>query len=245
MKIPHRFFIFFNFLLDLLFPWQCLYCQKEVENNYPLCQNCFQKIPIFNDFLCPVCQKQLASNSLSCRSCHSKTPLTALGAASSYHNNILKETLHYFKYKKIISLAEPLSALMITFLEQSSFFSTLPKDKLLIIPIPLHFKKERQRGFNQATLLAQSIANHFHLPLSNNCLIRIINNPPQAFITIATKRKENIQGVFQIQNKEIIKNKIILLIDDVYTTGATMGEAAKLLKQNGAKKIIGLVLAKG
>jgi len=262
--MPHRFFIsnevkkkvlpskarqvlisLYRFLLDLIFPWQCVYCHQEVENDYPLCESCFQQIPIFDDFICSVCQRKLTLDRNLHQYCRQKTKLEALGVVSSYQNNILKETIHNFKYNKITSLSQPLSLLMIKFLEQSYFFSQLSKDSLLIIPLPLHLKKKRQRGFNQSELIAQKIADYFHFPLCSDILLRIINNPAQVNIKGIEQRKFNVQGIFQVQNKEILKNKIILLIDDVYTTGATMEEAAKTLKQNNAKKVIGLVLAKG
>ncbi|MGC8651131.1 MAG: ComF family protein [Minisyncoccia bacterium] len=240
--MPHR---FFNFLLDLLFPWQCLYCHQEVNNDYPLCNNCFNQIPILDDFICPVCQKRLAYPDLKHSSCIKQSALSALGVVSFYHHPILKETLHYFKYKQIQSLQIPLSLLMIKFLENSFYFSRLNKKQLIIIPLPLHFKKQKQRGFNQSALLAEQIAKYFHLPLETNILIRIINNPPQITMEDAQARQLNIQGIFKVKNQEHLLKKTVLLIDDVYTTGATLNEAAKTLKQAGAKKVIGLVLAKG
>jgi ComF family protein len=240
--MPHR---FFNFLLDLIFPWTCLYCHKEVENDYPLCQDCFHQIPIFDDFICPICQRKLTLERTLHQSCRQKTKLEALGIISSYQNPILKETIHYFKYKQIKSLVQPLSLLTIQFLENSFYFSQLNKDQLIVIPLPLHFKKQKQRGFNQSALLAEQVAKHFHLSLETNVLIRIINNPAQVTMQDSKSRQLNAQGIFQVKNQKLLQKKTVLLIDDVYTTGATMEEAAKTLKQNGAKKVIGLVLAKG
>jgi len=242
MNMPHR---FFNFLLDLLFPWQCLYCQKAVENDYPLCKDCFHQISLFDDFICPVCQKRLSNNKQKHRSCQGKTHLTALGVVSSYENSILKETIHYFKYKQIKSLVQPLSLLVIQFLESSFYFSQLPKNNLLIIPLPLHLRKEKQRGFNQSELIAKKVADYFHFSIRSDTLLRVINNPAQVTMRNTNDRKLNIQGVFQVKKGDNLKHKTIILIDDVYTTGATMEEAAKILKLNGAEKIIGLVLARG
>ena len=241
MNLPRR---FFNFLLDLLFPWQCLYCHRETANNYPLCSDCFNQISIFDDFICPICQKLMTPNATH-QSCRQKTKLDALGCINSYHHDILRETIHYFKYNKIISLSQPLSMLMIKFLEESLFFSQLPKDNILLIPLALHLKKKKQRGFNQSELLAKEIANHFKLEYNSHLLTRIKNNPPQVNIKNSEQRKLNVSGIFRIKDRQNLSRKIIILIDDVYTTGATMNEAAKILKKAGAKKVIGLVLAKG
>jgi len=242
MNMPRR---FFNFLLDLLFPWQCIYCHREVESDYPLCKDCLHQIPIFDDFICPVCQKRLSNSNQKHHSCQGKTHLTALGVISLYENPILKETIRYFKYKQIKSLVQPLSLLAIQFLENSFYFSQLPKNNLLIIPLPLHLRKKKQRGFNQSELIAKKVVDYFHFPLRSDILLRIINNPAQVTIKGIEQRKLNVQGIFQVRNRETLKNKFVFLIDDVYTTGATMEEAAKFLKLNGAKKVIGLVLAKG
>jgi len=240
--MPHR---FFNFLLDLIFPWTCLYCHKEVENDYPLCKDCFHQIPIFDDFICPVCQRKLTSDRTLHQYCRQKTKLEALGVVSSYQNNILKETIHNFKYKKIKSLVQPLSLLVIQFLENSFYFSQLSKNNLLIIPLPLHLRKKRQRGFNQSELIAKEIANYFYLPCETDILLRVVNNSPQVSLENSDLRKENVKDIFRANKSKTIRNKTILLIDDIYTTGATMEEAAKTLKQNGVKKVIGLVLARG
>lgn len=243
--MPRRFFNFLvRFLLDLIFPWQCLYCRQEPKNDYPLCESCFRQIPIFDDFICPICQKRLGNN-LQHRSCKNKTHLSGLGAVTSYNNLILKEAIHFFKYKQIKNLVFPLSLLMIQFLENSFYFSQLIKNKPLVIPLPLHPRKQKQRGFNQSELLAEKICQKFHLPLENRVLYRQINNPAQAFINDLSKRRQNVADIFSVKNKQRLKNQWVILIDDVYATGSTIEEAARILKLNGAKKIIGLVLARG
>lgn len=240
--MPHHFFILaYNSFLDTLFPWECAFCQKESEFNYPLCQRCLLKIQLFNQFICPVCQKRLFNPN---KTCHS-SPLKALGVVGFYEDEILKEVIHTFKYKKIKNLVFPLASLIIFFLKNNSYFLNLPKENLVIIPIPLHKKRKQLRGFNQAEILALEVSNYFSIKLINNVLIRIKNRPAQAEIKNLNQREKNIKGVFEIKDLKKIKNKTILLIDDVYTTGATLNEAAKILKQNGAKNVIGLVLAKG
>lgn len=240
--MPHRFFtLSYNLLLDALFPWECLFCQKESEFNYPLCKNCFLKIQIINEFICPVCQRRLFNPQ---KACHF-SPLKALGFVGFYEDEILKETIHTFKYKKVKNLLIPLASLMIYFLKNSSYFSNLKKENLLIIPIPLFKSREKIRGFNQAKILADELATYFNLECADNIIKRVKNNPPQAEIQDLQKRQENVKGIFHLINKEKIQGKQIILIDDVYTTGATLNEAARVLKENGAKSVIGVVLAKG
>jgi len=220
---------FFNFLLNLLFPQECLYCHREIDRPYPLCQKCEESIPLFSSWKAPSSIKYLS----------------ALGAASSYQNPILQKTIHYFKYRGIISLQFPLSQLLIRFVEQNNYLSSFPKEDIYVIPIPLSKRKLRQRGFNQAELLARLVASYFHWNYSSNILQRIKNNPPQARLKDKEARRNNVKGIFAFSSSPPkLKGKIIVLIDDVFTTGATMEEAARILKKTGAKKIIGLVLAK-
>ena len=238
--MPHRFLKLF---LDIFFPWQCLYCKKEIHLSYPLCKKCQENIPINSSFICPVCEKRLKN--FSKHYCFRKTNLIALGIVSFYQNPILKKTIHFFKYQSVISLQKPLSNLMIKFLEKTNFFSKINKKDIIVIAIPLHKRKENLRGFNQSELLANSISTHFSLNYHSKVLLRIKNNTPQAKINNLSDRKKNSKNIFQISNPNLIKNKWIILIDDVYTSGSTLQEAAKILKKNGAKNVTGLVLAKG
>jgi len=170
-----------------------------------------------------------------------------LGVVSFYENSIIRKTIHFFKYQSVISLQKPLSNLMIKFLEETNFFSEINTNNILLIPIPLHKRKRRQRGFNQSELLTKAITLNFSLNFHSEILLRVKNNFPQAKINNFMEREKNVKDIFQIShlNSSLIKNKLIILIDDVYTSGATMQEAAKILKKNGAKKVIGLVLASG
>ncbi len=240
--MPRR---FLKLLLDTFFPWKCISCKKGVHFSYPLCKKCQKNIPINYSFICPVCKKRIIN--FSKRSCFCKTHINALGVVSFYENSIIRKTIHFFKYQPILSLQKPLSDLMIKFLKETNFFSEIDKKNILLIPIPLHKRKRRQRGFNQSELLAKAVASHFSLNFYPKILFRIKNNSPQAKTNDFIEREKNTKDIFQISNSNLnlIKNKWIILIDDVYTSGATMQEAAKILKKNGAKKVIGLVLARG
>lgn len=242
ISMPRRFLKLF---LDTFFPWQCVSCKREVHLSYPLCKKCQKNIPINYSFICPVCKKRVINFSKRC--CFCKTNLFALGVVSFYENSIIRKTIHLFKYQPIISLQKPLASLIIRFLKETNFFSEINKKNILLIPIPLHKRKKRQRGFNQSELLTEVIASHFSLNFHSKILLRIKNNPPQAKINNFIEREKNTKDVFQIpiSSLNLIKNKWIILIDDVYTSGATMQEAARILKKSGAKKIIGLVLARG
>lgn len=219
-----------NFFLDLFFPKKCLGCNKA--GTY-ICDSCLDKIE-----LAQIDKQQKPAN------------LDCLIWAVPYSNPLIKELIRIFKYHYIKELAKPLSRLLITQCGRSHF----PHDAV-VVPVPLHKRKLRERGFNQAKLLAEEVAEYFSLPLETGVLTRKKYTPQQARKKSDKERKEALKNAFEIskdfmkkcvtENENLLKDKIVILVDDVFTTGSTMSEAAKVLKQAGAKEIWGLVIAKG
>ena len=114
----------------------------------------------------------------------------------------------------------------------------------IIIPVPIHKKRKKQRGYNQSELVARQISKNIaNLQLENKAFIKIKNNKPQSKLN-KKQRKQNVKNVYKLENKGKIENKNIVLFDDIYTTGNTANEIAKILKQNGANKILVLTIAK-
>ncbi|MBU4285114.1 ComF family protein [Patescibacteria group bacterium] len=208
--------------LDLFFPKKCLGCGKS--DTY-LCTDCFKQIQIILIVERP-----------------KDAYLDRIISVTNYANSLIRELIKSFKYYYVQELSEPLSQLLIRVLE--NFDTSFKVFNFIIIPIPLHEHRLRYRGFNQAELLAKQIANHFNLPIETNILKRIVPTGPQANIKDINKRKNNIKDVFNIIPNSV-EGKNILLIDDVCTTGATLIEAARVLKLNGAREIWALVVAKG
>lgn len=225
-----------DLILDILFPLQCLGCQQPKTL---LCQNCLDKIPINQTLFCAVCHRRLAQNK---KICHLNAPYI-LAAASSYENPVLRELILTLKYRRLRLAAEILAEIL------NHYFKTLNLNfsNFEIIPIPLHKNRQKERGFNQAELITFALIslNPKLRPSQGLNLKRIKNNQPQAQIKDRNERRKNIIGCFQAANPENIKGKNIILLDDVSTSGATLEEAAKILKKAGAGKIIGLVVAKG
>lgn len=159
----------------------------------------------------------------------------------------LREAVRQLKYRKRKELAEPLANLL-----YKKFKEIFPEIKLkncAIIPIPLHFKKEHERGFNQAELLAQNFSKISGVEIKNGILEKIKKTPAQVEVKDKEKRIKNLEGAFSADAKKLmaygVGRKAIILIDDVATTGATLIHAARALEKSGAGKIIGLVVAHG
>ncbi|MBI5421484.1 MAG: ComF family protein [Parcubacteria group bacterium] len=190
-----------------------------------------------------MCEKRLSSFTV----CHS-SPLDAIGYATSYQVPLIRDLIHLYKYEQVKSAVIDLGRLLNSYLTTTQLlpFLNTKKNAIIIIPIPLHILRERTRGFNQAKLLGEYIAHANTIPLCD-VLSRTHDNPPQAKMKSKEKRIKNAEHLFALKQKTayLIKNKTILLIDDVATSCATLTSAAEVLKHNGAKKVIGLVLAKG
>jgi len=234
-----------NFISDCLFPIFCLNCGvfiKAEERRY-LCSNCFKNINIYSALFCPICLKRIGVLK-KCYHSNKKSYLDFLGCATEYNNPLVKNLLHCFKYQFIKEIGLTLSDILIVYWTKIWPDVKARFSNCLVISIPLYHRRFNWRGFNQSEELARVFANYFRLPLVNNVLIRKKNTPPQVQVENFENRLNNIIGAFQIKNSSLIKNKKIILIDDVFTSGATLQEGAKILKENGAKEIIGLVIAK-
>jgi ComF family protein len=225
-------------ILDTILPKTCIVCNTKKTF---LCEDCFSLIEI-NPYRYCFCRlpSRLVGRFETCSACPSGY-LNRIYSATNYDEKIVKKIVSEMKYKfQIEELSLPLTALILTHLKVIDFKFN---DEMIIIPVPIHSSRERWRGFNQAKAIAQVIAEKTNLPYYPDNLIKIKKTKTQ----VGLKRKdrlENLKNCFSILNSSQIKNKTILLIDDVYTTGATMEECAKILKEAGAKYVYGITAAR-
>jgi len=212
-----------NFFLNLFYPKYCFLCQRE--GTY-LCQDCLSTLEISGFH-----QKFSTEN------------LSDLYFATSYQKPLIKNLIQSFKYKPFVKeLADSLSSLIIEhfqLLEKPPDFADF-----ILIPVPMEKKKLKWRGFNQAEEIGKELSKFFRISLLNNVLAKIKETPAQVELS-DEERKENIRNAFSIKNGGQILGRKILLVDDIYTTGSTLTECAEVLKEAGAKEIIGIVIARG
>ncbi len=232
-------------VLDILFPLACLGCGKE---DVWLCNECLEKIPLEEFFYCAVCQQKSLRGETHAH-CQRDFYLDGLLIASQWKNKNLRQLIHKLKYNFVQDLKIPLGKILIKKIQQANHFFTPALDSGFfdgLIPIPLAQKRLLWRGFNQAQLLAEQTTQYLRIPVWAEAVKRIKNTKPQVGQK-QHQRQKNISGAFLCDLKFIdsLKNKKILLIDDVYTTGATILEVAKVLKAAGTKEVWGLVLARG
>ena len=234
----------FNFLsipkkiaLDILFPPVCLGCFNHTSEDQYLCELCQELIVINSAFFCPVCRLRLADNKIICH--HENAPRYILGAATDYNNPIINNLIHYFKYEGFKKIAPLLSEFLIEFLNRAKFSA----ENFILIPIPLHSSREKQRGYNQSKLLAEILSGKLNIELIDG-IKRVKKTKPQAQAKKSEEREKNVSNCFKVTDKNKISGKNILLVDDVFTSGATINEAVKVLRKSGAKKIAALVVAR-
>ena len=188
---------------------------------------------------CLGCKKE---NEILCQNCLEKisrpdTPyLKGVHIASNYQDLVLKKALWMLKYQDVKQLAQPLAELI-----KKRVWKKLETEGWIVIPVPLSKNKLRQRGYNQAELIAKAISSNARADI----LFKKFHTKSQVEVKDKKDRLANLSGSFGITNPETVRGKKIILIDDVRTTGATLSEAKKVLKEAGAKKVIGVVVARG
>jgi ComF family protein len=235
---------YFFSLLNLIFPSRCIGCKKREENL--LCEDCIRKIDFLTPPYCKICGKKakgiVLENSI-CGECRTVNNYFEYARAAGEYRDLLKKAIHFFKYRKKDRLKIPLGKILVEYLKNCDIKEYFYECDL-IIPVPLHPKRLKERSFNQAQLLAEILGEELKIPVISDNLIRVKETSSQINLN-KKEREENVRGAFSLKEKENIKGKNILLIDDVYTTGSTVRECAKILKKFGAKKINVLTLAKG
>lgn len=219
--------------LDFLFPKRCVGCGRV--GSY-VCKNCYAKIELIEKPVCPVCQRQ-ALGGKTHPGCQTKYSLDGLVVAARYSGPV-KKAIAKVKYR----WAYDVGKILVDLVAAGLWKFDLPRD-LILVPIPLHLKRLRWRGFNQAEILADLLSKKFHVR-SVNFLKRTVNTRPQVGL-VRDNRRKNIKGAFKLAPKSDLAAKNLMIVDDVFTSGATMAEAARVLKRNGAGSVWALAVALG
>lgn len=225
-----------EWLLDLVFPKQCLGCGQE---GLFLCSACRVGL-VPSSPSCPVCGRR-TSTGILCGPCAGRTSLRRFLAPYSYRDPLARKLIHTYKYGGVRELAGLFSDEIAAFLDS---YAIRPVGPGVLVPVPLHPSRERERGFNQAQLLAAGIGERLGVSVAD-ALHRTRATEPQVELDSHAKRRANVAGAFGVADVEAIRGKTVVLVDDVSTSGATLTEAAKVLRAADCRTVWAIVIAKG
>ena len=238
-----------NFLLELIFPSFCFGCKKE--GSY-LCQDCRAMLDIGTYTYC-LCSKNPVRIPFDaaqgkplgkCSRCRDKI-LSGLYFALPYKEKFLTRALiHHFKYEPYVkSLSGALGSILIEHFVLSGNNADTVWDRAVLTYVPSENSSLKSRGYNQSHELANELSQTIKIPVISNNLVKIRKTKPQMKLS-AKERQENLKGAFAIKNPAEFTGKKVFLVDDVYTTGATMAECAKTLRAAGAQQVWGIAVAR-
>jgi ComF family protein len=218
--------------LDLFFPPWCIGCGREGQY---ICNTCLEKLPLISPPVCTKCGRPLTEQN-TCPGCI-EGPIVIEGIRAPFlFHGVIRKAVHELKYRNLKAIAPLLAGLLYDYIQENP----IPGD--VLVPVPIHRKRLRERGYNQSSLIAHELGRKSGLPVIEDCLIRSINTPPQVRTISAAERRENIAGAFACRN-DSLRGRQVILIDDVSTSGATLNTCAELLKEAGAASVWGLTIA--
>jgi len=237
-------------LIDLIYPPRCLICQAFLQDqntvqggqDIPFCQTCFKEFTPIKSPICSLCGRPFSDGTEQdriCEECLRKRPSYDIARAPYLYDGALMTAIHELKYAQRSHLADSLGSLLALFAQ--TCIGELRGS--LVMPVPLHPKRLRARGFNQSLLLARCVASKTGAELDFLSLRRTKFTKPQTELS-SEERKKNVRKAFEVVKPEVVKKRTILLVDDVATTGSTLNECAKALKRAGADRVLCLVLAR-
>lgn len=238
-------------LTEILFPKRCISCRGY---SVWFCNTCnfsnqLTEISLGN---CAYCTKSISQSKCFgdlCKECKGELNIVGLFYFYSYKSNVIARALHTIKYRGVVILVDIFADSFykrfseIPYISRPSRLTDIEKTKVHLIPIPLHVRKNRARGFNQSELFARKLAIKFGWEIDDEFLDKRRASLSQTKLTKA-ERRENVTDIFRVK-KDIQKDVVYILVDDVITTGTTIAEASKVLKEGGAKYVYAITIARG
>jgi len=225
--------------ITFLYPAECRVC-KEFLGATPIpyiCNNCWQDIQFLEAPWCDICGTPVING--LCEACATAPPRYGKLRTLAFYQTTLQQAIHFFKFEKKRVFARPLIQLINAHIPSDCNIAEYD----FILPVPIHKKRLRERGFNQATLLANGIAKTEGVPVLTDTLIRYRHTVAQSSLD-REARQQNLRGAFTIRNPDIIRGKRLLIFDDVFTTGATIREAVSELWTADPAEVDVLTLAR-
>jgi ComF family protein len=231
-------------LLLFLYPPTCAGCGEPVAPAEPLgfCPRCRDSLELGGSPCCPTCGLPLspeAPEPYQCGACLEGLYRFDRARAAGPYRGLLREVIHRFKYEGHISLARPLAQLLLPVARELCTLHEIH----VVVPVPLHPRRLRDRGFNQAALLARRVGSSINLPVRYTVLRRRRWTAPQIGLS-PRERAQNVRGAFAVSEPALVRSRGVMLVDDVFTTGETVDQCVRELKRGGAREVVVLTVAR-
>ncbi len=235
---------FWREFIDFFLPPKCPLCGDiTVGSREGLpCAVCMSRIRFIAHPRCPLCGRGYAADAGEdhlCSTCQTEGRRFHKARSLGPYEGLLLEAIARFKFRGVAYLAHPLGTLLADYADPDFPFQEID----VVIPVPLHPQRLRARGYNQSLLLARHVSRRRSLPLNFTALVRTRPTVPQTQLS-GPERRENIRGAFEVKDADPVRGKKILLVDDVFTTGATVQECTRVLLRAGAARVDVLTLAR-
>ena len=234
-----------DLVLDILFPQEkCCICHKpgRFSSRKPWCYDCEANMLVLQCACstCDICGKYLPEGGNRCLDCQQDRPRFDIARAVGPYEEPYRITTKVLKFMGRKYLSVRMGEMMAEKVRQEPRYQNID----LIVPVPISWSSLQQRGFNQTELLARQISKHLKIPYDPEVIRRVKDTPAQSGLT-KEEREKNLLSAFEIPHEHKVKNKNILLVDDVYTTGSTCRECTKVLLEAGAARVCVIVWASG
>jgi ComF family protein len=218
--------------LDFLLPKWCIACGREGDY---ICRSCRLSLPFIKPPVCPRCGRPQPPGE-PCRGCiGEKAEIDGIRAPFLFEG-VIRQAIHELKYRNLRDMSKVLAGFL------SGYLLENPMPAEVLVPVPIHKKRERERGYNQSALLARELGRYRGIPVVEDVLVRQIYTPTQARSASEEERQRNVADAFTCRDA-YLRGKRVLLIDDVSTSGATLNACAGVIKRTGAEVVWGLAVA--
>jgi competence protein ComFC len=230
-------------LLELFYPSNCVGCGHPQDVGILLCDRCKETSPRIQAPFCRRCSRPfegLVAGEFSCPNCEDHTPAFDCAISHYQAKGVLRELIHRFKYGRQFYLRRVLAEFLIDAMQDARIQAD-PADYL--VPVPLHPTRFRERGFNQADALAETLSKRTRLPILRCIERRRYTNTQTRFDRV--ERMQNLRNAFSLRKSRDVRGKHLVLLDDVLTTGSTLHECALVLRGAGAESVRAITIARG
>lgn len=232
---------FINSLIVFVYPARCRVCEQpmDLESVPYICDKCWCSFDLIEEPFCEICGKPLTEFDKVCKKCKKTPPIFSKARAITTYNKTIRQAIHLLKYEKKKVMLKYISPLI----RDNIYYLLDIEDYDYLMPVPLYKKRLRERGFNQAELIGKIIEKTFNVQMDSENLLRIRNTMPQSRLETSEERSRNVQKAFVLRNSEKVEGKKILIVDDIFTTGATVSEITRVLLRAKANQVDVFTLA--